>query len=1042
MRIEDPFEFQFLVDEIVALVLKERQRTDEHLPASNGGHGLVTCPSTQSIDQSTRAAKRSDGLSGNLSNQRYKGVSDGVRSTACVLANHDCESGSQVLKESVRATVECESQPSNRDRSLDDSHTRNAVRLLSSLASINDIQNLLLDARAQPRRINALDSPRSSPDTMADGTLNRRVTRSQNLASRRSESLAPLPIATLGSSSRQSSIPSSASSLRNPRSSSKSQSGNLDPVTAVTDEACHTTGPKLRKPILKNESRLCHQDEGVIRGYESSTLESRPVEHQSSIDSQVALVSTLGREIPRPYLTLKERKTLHQLLSSDNTGELGDLRGLEGQVVHVDYTAPEMFALIPSINAVLQPAIRIPESFCDPFFRSVQTLTRSIHARLSRSSEYHVTRIIAHARQRRFPLKHLLRTNDEDIAGFIRDASRQPPPSGACLLRIGLPTTRARVSDCPTVPSRRLALAHEMGTGHGRRGWQSAGAVAAELKIKTYESLRLWKTWPCGGSSDVITLAWAPDGNEFAAGCASLTDDQSMQYNRNNNLVMGDAETCSLDELPDHHVPRHRPATGLNSTDDMYNALDGRLFQTVTEVAFDASGVYMYSGSYDRTVKIWDVKTRSLLGNLHHDNKVDVVATSSAPGVFATGSQVIDGAIRVYTLNPNDPSASTHHDFSSQRAKKFLREPIHPSCLQWGRHPAVQHVLLGGFTAAGDDNAQFSRVGDLCLWDVNSATAVKVIPAAQNTFDCIWHPKLPLFASAVTADNRKNRGTRTYFRLYQWNGSGYSKNMDLECPALDMNTITWSEDEFFCTASCTDGNTYVWDRRMPDKALHILQHEEPLQTLPIPGMPGWRPREEADTGVRFAQWGVSNDRFYTGSSDGIVKAWNIKRAGEDAFIRDVVQLQAGIMSGSFSPDHSRLLLGDDAGGLSMLKVDLGKPRRPEKVETMLYRPAEGAPSSPRPTGSRIISNSASEDGDAGEKPINQVVEDVVNASYTSRACHTPQSSNASQDSLCDDSSFSSRDENDDYDFDCGLIPCELSRNEWEEISARKDRVHN
>ena len=97
-----------------------------------------------------------------------------------------------------------------------------------------------------------------------------------------------------------------------------------------------------------------------------------------------------------------------------------------------------------------------------------------------------------------------------------------------------------------------------------------------------------------------------------------------------------------------------------------------------------------------------------------------------------------------------------------------------------------------------------------------------------------------------------------------------------------------------------------------------------LQPLPSPDNPVWRPRENTDTGVRFAAWGESTDRFYSGSSDGIVKAWNIKLAPSDTLVKDLVHLDAGIMCGQLSHDHSKLLLGDSAGGLTVLSAELGQ----------------------------------------------------------------------------------------------------------------------
>lgn len=122
-------------------------------------------------------------------------------------------------------------------------------------------------------------------------------------------------------------------------------------------------------------------------------------------------------------------------------------------------------------------------------------------------------------------------------------------------------------------------------------------------------------------------------------------------------------------------------------------------------------------------------------------------------------------------------------------------------------------------------------------------------------------------------------------------------------------------DENFIATSCTDGQTYIWDLRSHQGYLHALPHGQPLMESDDTVS-----REEADTGVRFCAWGENRTRFYTGSSDGVVKAWDMYRAPEDAFIKDVVRLNSGVMSGEFSPDYSRLLIGEVNGSANVIET--------------------------------------------------------------------------------------------------------------------------
>ena len=76
-----------------------------------------------------------------------------------------------------------------------------------------------------------------------------------------------------------------------------------------------------------------------------------------------------------------------------------------------------------------------------------------------------------------------------------------------------------------------------------------------------------------------------------------------------------------------------------------------------------------------------------------------------------------------------------------------------------------------------------------------------------------------------------------------------------------------------------------------------------------------------DSGVKFASWGKTADRFYTGSSDGKVKAWDVRKPKGNAFVRTVLSVSGGITAGAFSENFSRLLIGDATGKVHLLGID-------------------------------------------------------------------------------------------------------------------------
>jgi hypothetical protein len=226
----------------------------------------------------------------------------------------------------------------------------------------------------------------------------------------------------------------------------------------------------------------------------------------------------------------------------------------------------------------------------------------------------------------------------------------------------------------------------------------------------------------------------------------------------------------------------------------------------------------------------------------------------------------------------------------------------------------MRRYLLAGYSAVGED----AEYGETCLWDLERNFPLVVMPAAGNVFDCNWSPMSHLFATACAAyGTNVNRGTNTFVRIYSMQDtSRWSRSFELDCPARDINDVLFCpHDENYVAAGATDGKVYIWDIRNPDHILHKLKHGLPLMELDPT-----QPREHTDTGVRFCSWGHDRTRLHTGSSDGVVKVWDIFRSSDDTHTRDLVTLDSGVYSGAFSSDFSSLLLGEVNGSINLLEV--------------------------------------------------------------------------------------------------------------------------
>jgi len=444
-----------------------------------------------------------------------------------------------------------------------------------------------------------------------------------------------------------------------------------------------------------------------------------------------------------------------------------------------------------------------------------------------------------------------------------------------------------------------------------------------ETKSFISKMLRPWRSWR-GASGDVVACAWGPESVTYAAGAAAHVNPEDQQYNRSCNLLLGDLITNKLQELPDHRVARPHTAnmpTVSHTTEELYNVLDPMLYKTVTSVQFSTDGSKLYTASHDSTVKVWDVSRRTCLDTLHQEDHVTSLEVCKAyEGVFATASKTIDNSIRVYFPSCEGSYEDVGDDwvgFSSSRAQQKRSWEIYPECIRWGLTSLTNHLLLVGFQQwQGHEGPPPAREGHLCLFDLNQMQPIKVSPSSQSVHSIAWHPVLNLFATGGAAGKgllTNRQTTKTVVRSWDLRSSN-SSAMEYECTAVDIHDITFHpQNSNYITASCTDGSIYVWDFRKPNQHLHRLQHGIPLMDLD----PDYC-REEQDAGVMLTTWDEHGNSLFTGSSDGMIKEWDVLRAPENALVRDVAQIGAGVQNGAFSPDFTNLLVGDAAGVVHVL----------------------------------------------------------------------------------------------------------------------------
>ncbi|KAJ9641857.1 hypothetical protein H2199_005070 [Coniosporium tulheliwenetii] len=622
--------------------------------------------------------------------------------------------------------------------------------------------------------------------------------------------------------------------------------------------------------------------------------------------SQNGLQPRSTTTVPKPYLSRAQRHILRQGLEE---GEWCRTRmdAWEGTILHADFLDEELAVLEKVIEDVLGTVV----------YQQGDTAILRIRTSMASATEADVYAISWRAR------RVLEARTLESIKQFLQDAIDGNVTSVPHCQKLGA-TAKHRTHSSSTSA---LLRRRELGVSSGRQYQSGLRNVPTALKNNCYDTLGPSISFT-GTSGDVGTVAWAPDGQGFAAGSACLDDGHSMQYNRPNNLLIGDVDRKIICELPDHHVNRTRQETGANSSHSMHMSQDPRLFKTVSTVAFSPNGQYLYSAGYDNFVREWDLaregESRSrdpLLASrsygFEHKAPVELL-TVNGNGLLATGCRRAKNSVKI--IHPRD---GVRRSFTSQRATERPESRIFPSCLRWGVLPFYSSYLLAGFCSNSEDEG---KDGEFCMWNVEAKEPIKIWGTSGNVFDCAWSPHWNgpggHFAVGTVAGLGVNPGTRSVVRTFDWrlhqitHVGQFSKTIEFECPARDMNDVVYNPyDDHYIIAGCTDGTTYVWDVRNDNRILHTLSHGDSLMALDPS-----QPRELLDTGIRFCSWAQDRTRLHTGSSDGVVKSWDIYRSSEDVHVQDVVTLNSCVMSGAFSPDYTRLLIGEENGSINVLEV--------------------------------------------------------------------------------------------------------------------------
>ncbi|KAI2641953.1 WD40 repeat-like protein [Xylaria nigripes] len=629
----------------------------------------------------------------------------------------------------------------------------------------------------------------------------------------------------------------------------------------------------------------------------------------------------------RPYTPAPIRQ---QIASGvENVSLPSRFRHAQCQVFHVDFSYAEMHYLRQLARTLYgRPVVDGTRST----LRDLRNILKKVPNMKASLVRIHASGYVGHEP----PPVSLTKRSSIDIINFLNDlySRRLNAIPKSLFVEFADPLAQSEASRANLIPT--LLLSREI-TGNRLGAGRAYQNFMTAVRSNREDYLEPQVEWTnCAG--DIMTVSWLTS-TDFVCGTTTHSDSHNQQYNKPGNLLLGSAVSHTLRAYPDHRIVRPVVASGDNALDSMVASQDPWLYTSVVSSDYDPTCGLGFTSSFDNTVKAWKFQSGSMaaLGAWKHEGRVNfVVASKNGTGTIATGADVPTKAVRVYHLDQSDISGSRYDSYSCARVHGEDYIPsddwaYYPAAIRWGLAPAVHHLLLVGYSprsATGEIDGEIPEdklnTGELCLWDTVTKTQVKVNSAkTQNVFEVAWHPSRASFAACTSATlpvalEKTDSHARTQVRIFEKNNqmNQYFAIKTLDCAAVDINELSIMPNSIlysYIAAAATNGKVYVWDTAGSDLPMCVLEHGAPVEEL-------LGEREREDVGVKFAEWATTPDRLYTGSSDGVVKVWNI-RHGKGTLVKDLIEAAAPITCGMFSPDNSKLIIGDGSGRVYLLALE-------------------------------------------------------------------------------------------------------------------------